>query len=93
MGKRRFIRGRSVFSSAFLATKYGFEYRSETFDAAMKIKNIDSDDQLDHFDDKYSDYDELTDAVKISDSIKVTLLTPAPSSFAVYCGFAPWYQK
>jgi hypothetical protein len=44
---------------------------------------------LDHFDDKYSDYDELTDAVKISDSIKVTLLTPAPSSFAVYCGFAP----
>lgn len=69
----------------FACNDEGFEYRSEIFDKALDILNVEDDDiELPE-----GGYDELTDKIAILDSIKIATYIPPPAAFGSYIGFAP----
>jgi len=66
----------------FIATDYGFEYRSDKFN---ELKNI--PDNFDDLDVPEEGMDEFTGSVELRDSYKVAMYTPAPSFLGAYVGF------
>lgn len=72
----------------FVATDYGFSYRSSVFNAHMGLTDDkDSEPRLSL--EEASNIDAYTSRVCIPGAIKVAAYTPAPSFFGIYYGFVP----
>jgi hypothetical protein len=70
----------------FLCTDHGFEFKSQSFDKHLGIKN---QDEHSLGEEVFSgNYDELTDQVKIYGSVKFAHYMPN-SHLGAYIGFAP----
>lgn len=72
----------------FVATDYGFEYRSHVYNAHMGFP--DNQDAEPRLPDEYAaNYDAFTSRVAIPGAVKISAYTPAPSFMGIYYGFAP----
>lgn len=72
----------------FVATDYGFEYRSSRFNQHMGLPdNQESEPGLPE--DNDGGYDGFTSIVRIPGAVKFASYTPAPGCLGVYFGFAP----
>jgi hypothetical protein len=69
----------------FVAHDMGFEYRSDKFDALMKIVGLEGDDI--ELGDK--GIDGFTDSLEVADSVKFAVYQGAPSFYGTYIGYAP----
>lgn len=69
----------------FFAHDEGFEYRSDRFDVAAGIVNVESGDiELPEY-----GVDGFTDQIKMAGAVKFASYVPAPVFFGMYIGFAP----
>jgi hypothetical protein len=68
----------------FVAHDMNFEYRSDKFDALMKIVGVEDDD-IELGDEGI---DGFTDSLEIDDSVKFAFYQGAPSFYGTYIGYA-----
>ena len=73
----------------FIAHDTAFEYRSARLDDNLALKGLTDEDVEAKWLANARGIDGFTDAVTVTDAIKVAAYAPAPSAYGSYYGFAP----